>query len=48
MEVFVNDGQQTLTSLAFLSGGTDTISAETGGGTLTLVSSRYSPLAATR
>lgn len=48
VEVFVNDGHQTLTSLAFLPGGTDTIRAETAGGTLTLVSSRYSPLASIR
>lgn len=48
MEVFVNDGHQTLTSLAFMPDGTETISAETAGGTLTLTSSRYSPLATTR
>lgn len=48
VEVFVNDGHQTLTSLAFLPGGTETIGAATAGGTLTLVSSRYTPLASTR
>lgn len=48
VEVFVNGGRQTLTSLAFLPGGTATIRAATAGGTLTLVSSSYSPMAATR
>lgn len=48
VEVFVNDGHQTLSSLAFLPDGTDTISAVTTGGTLTLMSSRYSALATTR
>ena len=48
VEVFVNGGRQTLTSLALLPGGTETISAATAGGTLTLVSSSYSPMATTR
>lgn len=47
VEVFDNDGRQTLSSLAFLPDGTDTISAVTTRGTLTLVSSRYAALATT-
>ena len=48
VEVFINGGERTLTSLVFPSGGTRNIKAATAGGALTLESFSYRRLAPTR
>lgn len=47
VEVFVNGGEKTLTSLVFPTAGTPSIKAATAGGTLTLKSFSYRRLAST-
>lgn len=47
VEVFVNDGERTMTSLIFPHPGAETISASTAKGRLELSSLRYTPLAST-
>lgn len=48
VEVFVNGGEQTLTSLVFPRSGQHTLSTTTSGGSVLLKSFRYTPLAAAR
>jgi levanbiose-producing levanase len=48
VEVFVNGGEQTLTSLVFPRAGQHTVNAATTGGNVTLKSFRYTPLANAR
>ena len=48
VEVFVNGGEQTLTSLVFPRSGQHTLSTTTFGGSVLLKSFRYTPLAAAR
>lgn len=48
VEVFVNGGEQTLTSLAFPREGQHTVNAATTGGNVTLKSFKYTPLATAR
>ena len=47
VEVFVNGGEKTLTSLVFPTAGTPSIKAVTAGGTLTLEAFSYRRLAST-
>ena len=48
VEVFVNGGEKTLTSLVFPAAGTPSINAVTAGRTMTLKSFSYRRLASTR
>jgi levanbiose-producing levanase len=45
VEVFVNGGEQTLTSVVLPKAGQPAVSAATAGGKLTLKSFKYTPLA---
>ena len=47
VEVFINGGEKTMTSLVFPSAGTPSIKAATAGGALTLKSFSYRRLAST-
>ncbi|GIU56131.1 GH32 C-terminal domain-containing protein [Arthrobacter sp. NicSoilC12] len=48
VEVFINGGEKTMTSLVFPAAGTPGVKAVTAGGTLTLKSFSYRRLASTR